>query len=68
MRTKAGVTPDRFEGIGLIVENCKDVVIVGGAFRGYRCAILVRNCENVTLEELDVSGNFRQRLGSTSTL
>ena len=62
---KAGETPDRFTGIGLIVQNCKDVVIVGGAFRGFRCAILVRNCENVTLEGIGVSGNFRQRLGST---
>ena len=62
---KAGETADRFEGIGLIVENCRDVVIQGGTFRGFRCAILVRNCENVTLQDIDVSGNFRQRLRST---
>ena len=39
---KAGETADRFEGIGLIVENCKDVVIQGGTFRGFRCPILGR--------------------------
>lgn len=57
--------PDEFEGIGLLVDGRKNVKIVGGRWRGFRCAILVRNCENVTIDGADVSGNFRQRLRST---
>jgi parallel beta-helix repeat protein len=62
---KPGTTPDQYEGFGLVVENSRNVTIRGGTFKGYRCAVLLRNCVNVTLEGLDVSGNFRQRLRST---
>jgi parallel beta-helix repeat protein len=60
-----GTSADRFEGIGLIVEDCKDLTIRGGTFRRFKCAILLRNCEGVVIEGCDVSGNFRQRLRST---
>jgi len=62
---KAAGDPDGFEGIGLILEGRKNVTIRAGSFRGFRCAILVRDCENVVIEGVDVSGNFRQRLQST---
>ena len=62
---KAAGNPDGYEGIGLIVEGRKNVTIRGGSFRGFRCAILIRDCENVVIEEVDVSGNYRQRLQST---
>jgi len=62
---QAGTPADRFEGIGLIVENCRNVKIIGGRFSGFRCAILVRNCRNVLIEKAEVSGNFAQRLRST---
>lgn len=60
-----GTDPDRFTGIGLIVEGRKNVTIRGGRFRGFKCAILVKDCEGVVLEEVDASGNFRQHLLST---
>ena len=60
-----GSPPDRMDGIGLIIEGRKNVTIKGGSFRGFRCAVLVKDCENVKLIGLDVSGNFRQRLKST---
>ncbi|MHC4550578.1 MAG: right-handed parallel beta-helix repeat-containing protein [Planctomycetota bacterium] len=60
-----GTAPDRFEGIGLIVEGRRRVRIRGGRLRGFRCAILVKDCEDVVVEGVDVSGNFRQRLRST---
>jgi len=59
------VTPDRYEGIGILVEGRKGVTIRGGKVRGFRCAILVAGCEGVALEGVDVSRNFRQRLAST---
>ncbi len=60
-----GVAPDRFAGIGLLLEGRKNVTIRGGRLRGFRCAVLLEECEGVVLEGLDVSGNFRQRLKST---
>ncbi|MHC4931514.1 MAG: NosD domain-containing protein [Planctomycetota bacterium] len=60
-----GVPPDRFEGIGILVEGCRRITIRGGRLKGFRCAILVKNCEEVAILGVDVSGNFRQRLKST---
>jgi len=62
---KADGDPDGYEGIGILVEGRKNVTIRNGRVRGFRCAILVRDCENVVIEGVDVSGNFRQRLKST---
>jgi len=62
---KVGAEADAFEGIGILVEGRKNVTIRGGRLSGFRCAILVRDCQNVVIEGVDVSGNFRQRLGST---
>jgi parallel beta-helix repeat protein len=62
---EGGTEPDRYRGIGLLVEGRRNVTIRGGRLWGFRCAILVKDCENVTLEGIDVSGNFRQRLRST---
>ncbi|MCZ6573215.1 MAG: right-handed parallel beta-helix repeat-containing protein, partial [Planctomycetota bacterium] len=57
--------PDTYTGIGLIVEGRKNVTIKGGKMRGFKCAILVKDCEKVVIEGVDVSRNFRQRLKST---
>ncbi|MHC5052470.1 MAG: right-handed parallel beta-helix repeat-containing protein [Planctomycetota bacterium] len=62
---EAGTAPDHYRGIGLIVEGRKNVTIRGGRLWGFKCAVLVKDCENVALEGIDVSGNFRQRLRST---
>jgi parallel beta-helix repeat protein len=61
----AGTAPDRYRGIGLLVEGRKNVTIRGGRLQGFSCAILIKDCEVVVLEGIDVSGNFRQRLRST---
>ena len=60
-----GTLPDAFLGIGIIVEGRKNVTIRGGKLRGFRCAILIKDCENVKIAGVDVSGNFRQHLKST---
>ena len=62
---EAGTEPDRYRGIGIFVEGRKNVTIRGGRLQGFRCAILVKDCESVLIEGIDVSGNFRQRLRST---
>jgi len=62
---RSGGDPDSYVGVGILVERRKNVTIKGGRVRGFRCAILVKDCENVVIESVDVSGNFRQRLKST---
>jgi parallel beta-helix repeat protein len=62
---RSGGDPDEFVGIGLLLEGRKRVTIRGGRLRGFRCAVLLRDCEEVVLDGLDVSGNYRQRLRST---
>lgn len=61
----AEASPDAMEGIGILVEGRKRVTIRGGRVTRFRCGILVRDCEEVTLDRVEVSGNFRQRLRST---
>jgi len=57
--------PSRFEGIGIRIEGRKKVTIKGGKLRGFKCAILATDCEDLVLEGIDVSGNFAQYLKST---
>ncbi len=57
--------PDGFTGIGIHVVGRKKVTITGGKLRGFRCAILIENCEDITIGSVNVSRNFAQRLRST---
>ena len=60
-----GTDPDRFEGVGIEIAGRKKVTLRGGRLRGFKCAVLARDCEDLVLEGIDVSGNFAQRLRST---
>jgi len=60
-----GTDPDKFEGIGIVIEGRKKVTIKGGKLRGFKCAILAKDCEDLVLDGVDVSGNFAQHLHST---
>jgi nitrous oxidase accessory protein NosD len=62
-----GTSPDSFEGIAVLVESRRNVTIRGGAFRGFRCAVYLKNCEDCVVEAADVSDNRAQRLKSTPT-
>jgi parallel beta-helix repeat protein len=57
--------PDRFSGRGIVVRNAKNVTIRNAKIRGFRIAIYAENCANLTIENCDVSNNYRQRLRST---
>ena len=60
-----GRDPDAYEGIGILVVDSPGAVISGGTIRGFKVAIAVRNSPGAVIEDVDVSGNFRQRLYST---
>jgi parallel beta-helix repeat protein len=60
-----GTDPDRFEGTGIEISGRKNVTIRGGKLKGFKCAILAKDCTGLVLDGVDVSGNFAQRLHST---
>ncbi len=55
---------DAFTGIGVTVRG-REVVVRNARIAGFRVGIHARNADALVLEHCDVSGNFRQRLGST---
>src|SRR5688572_2451369 len=61
--TKTG--PDEFYGVGVIIRNSKNVVIRNLKAKGYKIALMARNSDKLTLENCDLSYNYRPRLNST---
>jgi len=59
-----GEPPDRAEGCGLLLRDCKDVTVRGGSFSGYRVAVRLESCRDVDLEGVRVERHFAQRLAS----
>lgn len=57
--------PDEFFGVAIQVKNSKNVTIKNLTIRGYKVAILARNTEGLTLDNCDLSYNYRQHLNST---
>ena len=60
-----GTSADRFTGVGLIAENCRNLTVRGLTIRGFKVAMMFRNCDGLTIEDCDVSRNYRQHLQST---
>ncbi|MEZ5976241.1 MAG: right-handed parallel beta-helix repeat-containing protein [Planctomycetota bacterium] len=54
-------------GTGLVIEGCSNVTVLGGAWRGFRTAIVVRNCEQVQIRDCVIDGFETQTLESTVT-
>jgi parallel beta-helix repeat protein len=61
----AGVAPDRYAGIGIWIE-ADGVTLRNARISGFRSAVYVSRARDVRLENVDVSDNWRQRLGSTA--
>ncbi len=57
--------PDEFTGRAIVVRNAKNVTIKNATISGFKIAIYAENCPNLTIENCDVSNNYRQRLKST---
>jgi parallel beta-helix repeat protein len=56
--------PDTFTGTGISITG-KDVTLRGGRIHGYKVGVHARFADDLVVEDGDVSGNYRQRLGST---
>jgi len=59
-----GTPPDQYSGIGVMVEG-SGITIRNLKVRGYKVGIFAVKCLDLTIEDVDVSGNFRRRLEST---
>jgi len=57
--------PDKFTGIAIEVRNSTNVTIRNLRVRGYKIAIIARNVDGLTIENSDLSYNYRPRLHST---
>jgi parallel beta-helix repeat protein len=60
-----GAAPNHFRGRGIVIEDSARVVLRNLKVRGYKIAIVARNCRDLVIEDCDVSDNWKQRLLST---
>ena len=59
------INPDEFFGVGIVIKNSKNVTIKNLKASGYKVALMATNSEKLTLENCDLSYNYRQHLNST---
>ena len=57
--------PDKFFGVAIIIRNSENVTIKNLKIKGYKVALLARNVNKLTLDNCDLSYNYRQHLNST---
>jgi parallel beta-helix repeat protein len=57
--------PDQFFGVAIIIRNSENVTIKNLKVKGYKVALLARNVNRLTLDNCDLSYNYRQHLNST---
>ncbi|MCK6465482.1 MAG: right-handed parallel beta-helix repeat-containing protein [Phycisphaerae bacterium] len=60
----SGVAPDQFTGTGVVIRG-KKITIRNLKVRGYKVGIHARECDGLTIEDTDISDNYRKRLLST---
>ncbi|MDX1964399.1 MAG: right-handed parallel beta-helix repeat-containing protein [Pirellulales bacterium] len=56
--------PNEYQGHGVILRG-KNITLRNAKIHGYKAAVVAINCPGLTLENLDVGGNWQQRLRST---
>ena len=61
-----GRSPDTYQGTGITITG-RNVTVRGAVVRGFKAGIRAHRAARLTIEDCDVSGNFRQRLRSTPT-
>ncbi|MEO8138471.1 MAG: right-handed parallel beta-helix repeat-containing protein [Gemmatimonadota bacterium] len=59
-----GATPDRADGVAIRVSGGRNVRLLNARIRGYRVAILARDTRGLTIENSDLSHNWKPRLYS----
>ncbi len=62
---KDDAAPDALAGTGLRIKGRKKVTLRGLRVRGFKAGIHATDAQTLTVEDCDLSGNYRQRLRST---
>jgi nitrous oxidase accessory protein NosD len=62
--SSASTDPDKFSGIGILIDGGSHITLKNATIRGYKVAILARNSAELHLTGNDVSYNWKQRLYS----
>ena len=58
-------SPDEFFGVAIFINGGKNITIKNLKARGYKVALLARDVSNLTIDNCDLSYNYRQHLNST---
>jgi len=58
-------TPDEFFGIAILIRNSKNVTIKNLNAKRYKLAVKAVNVDHLTIQNCDLSYNYRQHLNST---
>lgn len=56
--------PNTFAGRGIVVKG-HNVIVKNVSVRGYKVGIFAADCDDLWIESVDLSGNYRQKLKST---
>ncbi len=62
---KEGTAWNQLRGIGIRAEGAKGLRLSGLKVHGFKLGLFLSGCDDLLVEDLDASDNFRQRLGST---
>lgn len=57
-----GQKPNKFSGVGLLIQNSQKVTIKNLTLKGYKVALMAKNVDSLALIGCDFSYNYRQRL------
>jgi len=60
-----GTPPNKYSKVAICVVNAKNVTIKNAGIRGFRIAISAQYADGLTIENCEVSNNYRQHLKST---
>ena len=63
--SNAKKNPDEFFGVAILIKGGKNITIKNLKAKGYKVALMAREVTNLTIENCDLSYNYRQHLNST---
>ena len=58
-------TPDQFKGLGILIKDAKNITIKNLKVKGFKIGLMAIGVDSLTIENSDLSYNYRKRLGST---
>lgn len=56
--------PDNFSGVGLLIKPGSNITVKNARIRGYKIGLLAERINSISIENCDLSNNFRQHLNS----